>query len=73
VLFAISWFLREQAVAWHPSTAALTLSFVGIVIVIGTAWLGGELVEQLGVGIAPGADVNAPSSLSSQHRGATSH
>ncbi len=73
VLFAISWFLREQAVAWHPGTAALVLSFVGIVIIIGTAWLGGELVEQLGVGIAPGADVNAPSSLSSQRRGLTSH
>lgn len=73
VLFAISWFLREQAVAWHPGTAALILSFVGIVIIIGTAWLGGELVEKLGIGVAPDADVNAPSSLSSQQRGLASH
>jgi uncharacterized membrane protein len=64
VLFAISWVLREGAVAWHPGAGALVLSFAGIVIAVGTAWLGGELVERLGVGVAPDADVNASSSLS---------
>jgi uncharacterized membrane protein len=73
VLFAISWVLRERAVGWHPGTVALVLSFVGIVILVGTAWLGGELVERLGVGVAPGADVNSPSSRSSQHGGLASH
>jgi uncharacterized membrane protein len=63
-LFAASWVLREQAVAWHPGTVALILSFAGIVILAGTAWLGGELVERLGVGVAPDADLNASSSLS---------
>lgn len=72
VLFGVSWILREQAVAWHPGTVALILSFVGIVLLAGTAWLGGELVERLGVGVDPNADVNASSSLSSQHRGLAS-
>ncbi|GAA5180011.1 DUF2231 domain-containing protein [Rugosimonospora acidiphila] len=72
-LFAISWVLREQATAWHASTLALILSFVGIVVLAGTAWLGGELVERLGIGVAPDADVNSPSSLSSQRRGLASH
>jgi len=31
-----------------------------------TAWIGGELVYRLGVGVDPGANVNAPSSLSNQ-------
>lgn len=29
-----------------------------------TGWLGGELVDRLGVGVHEGANVNAPSSLS---------
>ena len=29
-----------------------------------TGWLGGELVERLGVGVDDGANLNAPSSLS---------
>jgi hypothetical protein len=28
-----------------------------------TGWLGGELVERLAIGVAAGANVNAPSSL----------
>ncbi|GIH17985.1 DUF2231 domain-containing protein [Rugosimonospora africana] len=73
VLFGISWILREQGVAWHASAVALILGFVGIVLLAGTSWLGGELVERLGVGVDPNADVNASSSLSSQHGGLTSH
>ena len=66
VLFAISWLLRV-ANNWHPGVAALVCSFAGAVLAIATAWLGGELVERLGVGVDPGADVNAPSSLQQPH------
>jgi uncharacterized membrane protein len=62
-LFAVSWVLRMRADDWDPSPAALAFSFAGVVLALFTAWLGGELVERLGIGVDRGADVNAPSSL----------
>lgn len=35
----------------------------GAAVGLVTAWLGGELVVRLGVGVDPGAHVDAPSSL----------
>jgi uncharacterized membrane protein len=64
VLFAASWFLRAAEDNWEPSAAALILGFAGIILAGGTAWLGGELVERLGIGVSPSAGVDAPSSLS---------
>lgn len=64
VLFAVSWLLRASADNWQPSAPAMACSFAGIILAGVTAWLGGELVEQLGVGVSPSAGVNAPSSLS---------
>lgn len=64
VLFAVSWVLRERAGGWQPGTVALVCSFVGIALGGFTGWLGGELVERLGVGVDEGAGINAPSSLS---------
>jgi len=34
------------------------------VLISATAWLGGELVERLGVGVDDGANLDAPNSLS---------
>jgi hypothetical protein len=34
-----------------------------------TGWLGGELVERLGVGVDAGANLDAPSSLSGKPAG----
>ncbi|MFD2762972.1 DUF2231 domain-containing protein [Micromonospora eburnea] len=62
-LFAASWFQRLAATNWDPSAGALICSFVGIALAGVTGWLGGELVERLGVGVSDGAGVNAPSSL----------
>ncbi len=62
-LFAASWFLRLSATNWNPKAPALICSFVGIVLAGVTGWLGGELVERLGVSVSDEADVNAPSSL----------
>lgn len=67
-LFAASWLLRFYAVD-VPPTLAYVLSFVGIGLALFTAWLGGELVDRLGVGVDEGANLNAPSSLS--HRPAS--
>lgn len=63
VLFIVSWFLRQPAPE-NPSTGALVLSFVAVVLALVGGWLGGELVDRLGVGVDNGAHLDAPSSLS---------
>ncbi|MEV4757250.1 DUF2231 domain-containing protein [Micromonospora sp. NPDC049559] len=64
LLFGVSWLLRLNAENWEPSAAALILGFVAIVLSGVTAWLGGELVERLGISVSSNAGVDAPSSLS---------
>jgi uncharacterized membrane protein len=64
-LFAASWWLRRGAPS-APLDLALVLSFAGAGLALGTGWLGGELVDRLGVGVDDGAHVDAPSSLSSR-------
>ena len=63
VLFALSWVMRRDNPA-IPDTLALALSFAGGGLAMVTGWLGGELVNRLGIGVSEGANVNAPSSLS---------
>jgi uncharacterized membrane protein len=64
VLFAGSWWLRRSATN-VPDQIAYALSFGGVGLALLTGWLGGELVGRLGVGVDDGANLNAPSSLSS--------
>lgn len=64
LLFAVSWLLRRDNVSFVPDGLALVLSFVGVGLALITWWIGGELVYRLGVAVDPGANVNAPSSLS---------
>lgn len=63
LLFAGSWWIRLVDPA-NPPTLAFVLAVVGAVLSLATAWLGGELVDRLGVGIDDGAHLDAPSSLS---------
>jgi uncharacterized membrane protein len=63
LLFAISWYLRND-VPENPSTAASIFSFGGLLFALVGGWFGGELVERLGIGVHPGANPDAPSSLS---------
>jgi hypothetical protein len=42
----------------------LVCSFVAVVVAGAAAWLGGELVDRLAIGIDEGANPDAPSSLS---------
>ncbi len=62
-LFAVSWFLRGNNVDFVPDSMAMILSFAGMALALITGWIGGELVYRLGVGVDPGANVNAPSSI----------
>ena len=62
LLFAGSWWLRND-LPERPETAASVLSFLGAAMAAVGGWLGGELVERLGVGVDDGANLDAPSSL----------
>ncbi len=63
-LFAISWLLRSGVADIEaPSLVAFALSFIGVGAALLGGWLGGELVERLGVGVAEHAHLNAPNSL----------
>jgi uncharacterized membrane protein len=68
LLFAVSWLIRLAADAWDPNAAALVLGFAGLALAGVTGWLGGELVNRLGVGVHDGASLDAPSSLAWQKR-----
>ena len=47
------------------------LALLGVGLGGVTGWLGGELVERLGVGVDDGANLDAPNSLSGQPAGAS--
>lgn len=64
LLFAASWWLRRDFPA-NPGAVAYLCSCAGGALVLVTGWLGGELVDRLGVGVDNGANLNAPSSLGS--------
>lgn len=62
LLFIVSWFLRRPDPA-NPGTTAFALSFIAVALALVAGWLGGDLVDRLGVGVDRGAHLNAPSSL----------
>ncbi len=62
--FALSFLLRFNAAQFLPDLLPLVLGLVGALLAVGTAWLGGELVYRLRVGVDDGANLDAPSSLS---------
>ena len=64
VLFAASFWLRYVGDPLVPGTAAIVLGILGALLALVTGWLGGELVDRLGVGVDDGAHLDAPSSLS---------
>jgi len=61
-LFAASGLLRKPDES-KPSVAARGLSLAGGGLTFLTGWLGGELVDRLGVGMDDGANLDAPNSL----------
>jgi uncharacterized membrane protein len=70
-LFIVSWLLRADAPD-DPGIVAIVLSFVGVGLASFGGFLGGELIVRLGVGVAEGAHLNAPSSLSGRPVGTDS-
>lgn len=64
VIFASVWLMRGSAADVTPTTRLFLLEVVALGIGSVAGWLGGELVDRLGVGVDDGAHLDAPGSLS---------
>lgn len=62
-LFAVAWLTRLGSADRVPTWTAVGLEIAGVALMLVAGWLGGELVDRLGVGVDEGANVDAPSSL----------
>lgn len=62
-LFLTAVWLRHDARMFPPSTSALVIEVLALMMGAVTGWLGGELVDRLGVGVDEAAHLNAPNSL----------
>ncbi|HET7224786.1 MAG TPA: DUF2231 domain-containing protein [Candidatus Eisenbacteria bacterium] len=62
-LFAITAFVRHGDPAHQATRATLALSWIALALALVGGWLGGELVERLGIGVDRGAEPNAPNSI----------
>jgi len=71
-LFILSWMLRRSNPV-APPTEAIVAALGGMALATFTGWLGGELVDRLGVGVDDGAHLDAPSSLSALPAAAAAH
>jgi uncharacterized membrane protein len=72
-LFAISLWMRMATDGLFPTPLAFSIAVAALMLGAVTGWLGGELVDRLGVGVDDGAHLNAPNSLSGRpaHEGRT--
>jgi uncharacterized membrane protein len=62
--FGVIWLMRGNAADTAPTTGLFLLEIAALVLGSVAGWLGGELVDRLGVGVDDGAHLDAPSSLS---------
>ncbi len=62
--FAAVWWVRSAAPEVGVTTTQFAIEVVALALGAVAGWLGGELVDRLGVGVDDGANLNAPSSLS---------
>jgi uncharacterized membrane protein len=61
--FTAAFFFRLERGIVQPLFAPLALDWSGLLVLALGGWLGGELVQQHGMGVNEGAHLNAPSSL----------
>ncbi len=66
LLFASSWFLRQPNPAYAPDLLPFILGVVGVGLALVTAWLGGELVYRLRVGVDDDAHLDATNALTEE-------
>lgn len=63
-MFAFVWWMRRDTADATPTTNLFLLEIAALGLGTVGGWLGGELVDRLGVGVDDGAHLDAPSSLS---------
>ena len=63
LLFVVSWATRLGDLEYAPGILPFVVALIGIGIALVTAWLGGELVYRLRIGVDELANDDAPSSL----------
>ncbi len=63
-LFALSWIARDAD--QPPTLFPMLFSFLAVLLALVAAWMGGELVTRLGVGVDDDRHLNASSSLRRQ-------
>jgi uncharacterized membrane protein len=66
-LFTLVAVLRWTTPGHEAPAVAFVLELCGLALGVVTGWLGGELVDRLGIGVDEGAHANAPSSMSHEH------
>lgn len=64
LLFAASLWIRYSMGGHLPTVLSFSCATGGLLLGGVSGWLGGELVNRLGIGVSADANVNAPSSLS---------
>jgi uncharacterized membrane protein len=66
-LFAVAWVSRADSPLHEPTRLAIVVELMGGGLALVTGWLGGEMVDRLGVGVDDGAHLDAPSSLTREN------
>ena len=69
-LLAFVWLDRFATIDHLPTTRNFTIEAGALGLLMVAGWLGGELVDRLGVGVDDGANLDAPNSLSGRPAGA---
>jgi uncharacterized membrane protein len=64
VCFAVVWWMRFNGATLASTSGLFTVELIGLLLGATGGWLGGELVDRLGVGVDHGANLNAPNSVS---------
>jgi uncharacterized membrane protein len=62
--FAVVFWVRYRSGQVATTSALFTVEVIALVLGAVGGWLGGELVDRLGVGVDSGANLDAPNSLS---------
>ena len=66
LLFVVSWATRLGDLEYAPGILPFVVGLIGVGLAVVTAWLGGELVYRLRIGVDDVAHDDAPSSLGAQ-------